>query len=148
MEATRKALAGVDGMWNGYAGRMMHPGYGLIHRWCDYLDFEDVVRIDRASIVAAATDPSRFAGAWRIVFGTGQLPKTFVKFGLVNTTHRYIEECERESGIIAPQPESLVFAEVFSEAVTRASFCDAIRRALILLRLSQAIKVDDAGHLV
>ena len=143
MKATCKAMMRIDGMWNGYAGRMMHPGYRLIHRWCDYLDFEDILRIDRASIVSAATDPSRFAGAWRIVFGTGQLPKTFVKFGLVNTTLRYIEECEREGGITAPQPESLVFAEVFGEAVTRASFCDAIRRALILLRLSRIIKVDE-----
>ena len=148
MKATRKAMVYIDGMWNAYTGRMMHPGYGLIYRWCDYMDFEDVLRIDRASIVAAATDPSRFAGAWRMVFGTGQLPKTLVKFGLVNTTHRYIEECERQSGITAPQPESLVFAEVFGEAVTRASFCDAIRRALILDRLSQTITVDSAGHLV
>ena len=102
MKATCKEMMRIDGMWNLYAGRMLHPGYRLIHRWCDYLDFEDVLRIDRASIVAAATDPSRFAAGWRIVFGTGQLPKTFVKFGLVNTTLRYIEECERESGITVP----------------------------------------------
>ena len=126
---------------------MMHPGYRLILRWCEHLDFEDVLRIDRASIVAAATDRSRFSGSWRIAFGTGQLPKTIVPFGLVSATHRYITECAGENGTAAP-PDSLVFGEVFGEAVTRASVCDAIRRALILLRLSWMIKVDDAGHLV
>jgi hypothetical protein len=147
MEAIRTAMPCIDGMWDAYARRMMHPGYRLILRWCEHLDFEDVLRIDHASIVAAATDPNRFMGSRRIVFGTGRLPTTAVPFGLVNLTHRYIIECERDNGTIAP-PESLVLAEVFGEAVTRASLCDAIRRAIILLRLSWTIEVDDAGNLV
>jgi hypothetical protein len=147
MEATRTAVPSIDGMWNAYALRMMHPGYRLTLRWCDHLEFEDVLRIDHASIVAAATDPKRFVGSWRIVFGTGHLPKTKVPFGLVNATHRYITEHQDESGATAP-PETRVFAEVFGEAVTRASLCDAIRRAMALLRLAWMIRVDDDGHLV
>jgi hypothetical protein len=147
MEATRTAVTRIDGMWDAEARWMMHTGYRLILRWWEYLEFEDVLRIDRASIVTAATDPSRFAGSWRIAFGTGRLPKTIVPFGLVSTTHRYITECDAENGTEAP-PDSLVFAEVFGEAVTRASVCDAVRRALTLIRLSWMIKIDDEGHFV
>jgi hypothetical protein len=140
-------MTSVDGMWQAYAGRMLHPGYRLILRWCDHLEFEDVLRIDRGAIIAAATDPKRFIGPQRRIFGTGQLPAMVVPFGLVNSSHQYLIDCERESGIAAP-PESPAFAEVFGEAVTRASLCEAIRRALLLLRLARGIKVDDAGHLV
>jgi hypothetical protein len=147
MQATRTAVPCIDGMWQAYGRRMLHPGYRLILRWCDHLDFDDVLRIDHASITAAATDPERFIGGQRLVFGNGRLPALIVPFGLVNTTHRYVAECERESSLVA-SPESPVFAEVFGERVTRASLCDAIRRSLIILRLAATIIVDDAGHLL
>jgi hypothetical protein len=147
MQATRTAVPCIDGMWQAYGRRMLHPGYRLILRWCDHLDFDDVLRIDHASITAAATDPERYMGEQRLVFGTGRLPALIVPVGLLNTTHRYMAECERECGRPAP-PESPMFAEVFGEPVTRASLCNAIRRALILLRLASTIVVDDAGHLV
>jgi hypothetical protein len=54
MEATRTSVMRIDGMWDAEARRMMHTGYRLILRWCEHLEFEDVLRIDRASIVAAA----------------------------------------------------------------------------------------------
>jgi hypothetical protein len=125
----------IDGMWDARARSLMHPGYRLILRWCHHLDFEDVLRIDRASIAAAATDSSRFIASWRIVFGDQQLPRIIVPFGLVNVTQRYVVERDRESAVTTP-PESLVFAEILGEVVTRASVCDAIRRAVILLRLA------------
>jgi hypothetical protein len=146
MEATRTAVHCIDGMWGALARRMMHPGYRLIVRWCDHLEFEDVLRIDHASIVAAASDSKRFLGRSRIVFGGGQLPTTVVPFGLVNVTHRYITERERDSGMPAA-PQTPVFAEVFGETVTRASLRDAIHRAIILVRLSATVRVDPAGHL-
>jgi hypothetical protein len=147
MQSTRSASPCIDGMWHASVRRMLHPGYRLILRWCDHLDFDDVLRIDHASIIAAATDPQRFIGGQRLVFGTGQLRARVVPFGLVNTTYQYVTDCVLESGIAA-SPESPVFAEVFGEQVTRASLCEAIRHALILLRLARTIVVDDAGRLV
>lgn len=147
METTRTIMPCIDGMWDAYARRVMHPGYSLIVRWCKHLEFEDVVRMDHASIVAAATDPKRFIGSWRIAFGDDKLPVTIVPVGVVNATHRYITLRERQTGTLAPA-ESPVFAEVFGETVTRRSVCEAIRRSMILLRLAATIKVDDAGHLV
>lgn len=140
MEATRTAMPCIDGIWNAYVLRMIHPGYRLILRWCDQLDFEDVLRIDQASIVAAATDPNRFIGRRRIAFGNGQLAKAIVPFTLVNATYRYVIEQRLGSGA--------VFAEICGEAVTRASVRDAIHRALVLLRLAWTFSIDDAGHLV
>ncbi|HEX3466058.1 MAG TPA: hypothetical protein VHS78_18565 [Candidatus Elarobacter sp.] len=137
----------IDGMWDAYTRQVMHPGYSLIVRWCKHLEIEDVVRIDHASIVAAATDPKRFIGSWRIAFGDGKLPVTIVPFGVVNATHQYIALRERHTGTAAA-PDSPVFAEVFGETVTRRSVCEAIRRSMVLLRLADTIKVDDEGHLV
>jgi hypothetical protein len=129
-------------MWNAQFLRMLHPGYRFILRWCDHLAFEDVLRIDRASIAEAATDPKRFAGAIRLVFAAGHaLPTTVVPFGLVNCTHRYM----LENGNAPPQ--SPVFAEILGEPVTRASLRDAIHHGIALLRLAGTIPVDDAGHL-
>jgi hypothetical protein len=141
MQATRFPKPVVDGMWNAQLLRMLHPGYRFILRWCDHLEFEDVLRIDRASITEAATDPKRFAGPIRMVFGAGTLPMAVVPFGLVNCTHRYM----LENGSAAP--ESAIFAEVLGETVTRASLRDAIQRAITLLRLARTIAVDDEGHL-
>lgn len=103
--------------------------------------------MDHASVIAAATDPKRFIGSWRIAFGDGTLPITIVPCGVVNATHRYIALRERQTGVVAP-PDSPVFAEVFGEVVTRRSVCEAIRRSMILLRLADTITVDDAGRLV
>ncbi|HEY0394407.1 MAG TPA: hypothetical protein VGD01_07910 [Candidatus Elarobacter sp.] len=142
MQATRFAKPVVDGMWNAQLLRMLHPGYRFILRWCDHLAFEDVLRIDRASIVEAATDPKRFAGPIRLVFGAGHaLPTSVVPFGLVNCTHRYM----LESGT-AP-PESAIFAEVHGEPVTRASLRDALHHGITLLRLAGTIAIDDDGRL-
>src|SRR5579885_1193174 len=80
MQATRFPKPVVDGMWNALLLRMLHPGYRYVLRWCDHLAFEDVLRIDRASIAEAATDPKRFSGPIRYVFGNGTLPKTVVPF--------------------------------------------------------------------
>jgi hypothetical protein len=44
-------------------------------------------------------------------------------------------ECDRE-GAVTARRESLVFTEVFGEIATRASVCNAIRRGMILLRLT------------
>jgi hypothetical protein len=141
MQATRFAKPCIDGMWNAQLLRMLHPGYRLILRWCDHLEFENVLRIDRASITEAATDPKRFAGPMRLVFGGGALPMAVVPFGLVNCTYRYITDAANHT------PESAIFAEISDEVVTRASLRDAIQRALALLRLAGTISVDDAGHL-
>lgn len=138
MEATRITVPCIDGMWDARARSLMHPGYRLILRWCHHLNFEDVLRIDRASIIAAVTDPKRFIGSWRIVFGADRLPRTIVPFGLVNTTYQYLAERDRESGATAP-PDSIVFAEVCGEAVSRVSICNAIRRAIVLVRLAGMI---------
>jgi hypothetical protein len=142
MQATRFAKPVVDGMWNAQLVRMLHPGYRFILRWCDHLAFEDVLRIDRASIDDAATDPKRFAGPIRLVFGAGHaLPTTVVPFGLVNCTHRYV----LGNGNVSP--ESPIFAEVLGETVTRASLRDALHHGIALLRLAGTIAVDDDGHL-
>jgi hypothetical protein len=141
MQATRFPKPVVDGMYNAQLLRMLHPGYRFILRWCDHLEFEDVLRIDRASIIEAATDAKRYAGPMRLAFGAGALPMAVVPFGLVNCTHRYV----RESGD-AP-PESAVFAEILGETVTRASLRDAIQRAMALLRLAGTLSVDDEGHI-
>jgi hypothetical protein len=141
MQATRFPKPAVDGMWNALLLRMLHPGYRYILRWCDHLAFEDVLRIDRASIAEAATDPKRFSGPIRYVFGNGDLPKTVVPFGLVNCTHRYMLETADAA------PDSPIFAEVLGEPVTRESLRNAIHRAITLLRLAGTITVDDDGHL-
>jgi hypothetical protein len=130
MQATRFAKPCVDGMWNAQLLRMLHPGYRLILRWCDHLTFEDVLRIDRASIIEAATDPRRFAGPIRLVFGSSTLPMAVVPFGLVNCTYRYVAD----SGDVASTSD--IFVEVLGETVTRASLRDAIQRAIALLRLA------------
>jgi hypothetical protein len=140
MQAIRFRKPVVDGMWNAELLRMLHPGYRFILRWCDHLAFDDVLRIDRASIAEAATDPKRFAGPIRTVFG-GLLPMCVVPSGLVICTHRYMFE----NGNAAP--ESPVFAEVLGEPVTRASLRDAIHRGIALLRLAGTISVDAEGHL-
>jgi hypothetical protein len=127
-------------MWNAQLLRMLHPGYRLILRWCDHVEFEDVLRIDRASITEAATDPRRFAGPIRLVFGPGTLPMVVVPFGLVNCTHRYMTER------MDVARASAIFAEVLCEPVTRASLSDAIRRALALLRLAGTVSIDYEGH--
>ncbi|HEY0394870.1 MAG TPA: hypothetical protein VGD01_10305 [Candidatus Elarobacter sp.] len=74
MQATRFAKPCIDGMWNAQLLRMLHPGYRFILRWCDHLAFDGMLRIDRASITEAATDPKRLAGSVRLVFGAGTLP--------------------------------------------------------------------------
>jgi hypothetical protein len=132
MLATRFPKPVVDGMWNAELLRMLHPGYRFILRWCDHLAFEDVLRIDRASIAEAATDPNRFAGPIRIVFGAGTLPTAIVPSGLVKCTHRYM----LENGNAPPE-----------SPVTRATLRDAIHRGIALLRLAGTISVDAEGHL-
>jgi hypothetical protein len=63
-----------------------------------------------------------------------------VPFGLVNCTHRFMTESANAA------PASTIFAEVLGEPVTRASLCDAIRRALALLRLAGTVSIDYEGH--
>jgi hypothetical protein len=144
MKTTCKPSPRIGGMWQAELRRMLHPGYRLVLRWCEYLHFEDVVRIDRASIAEAGTHTHRSAGAVRIVLAA--LPMKIVPFTLVNVTHQYVADCAREGrGVDAAFP---VFAEILGEPVTRASLRDAIYRAMVLLRLAYTIKVDETGHLV
>jgi hypothetical protein len=145
MTTTCKPSPRIAGMWQAELRRMLHPGYRLILRWCEHLPFEDVVRIDRASIAEAATNANRFAGAVRITFGDAALPMKIVPFALVNVTYRYVVDCDREGLGTDAAP---VFGEILGEPVTRASLRDAIYRAIVLLRLAYTLKVDEAGRLV
>jgi hypothetical protein len=70
-----------------------------------------------------------------------------VPSGLLRVTHRYIVERERRTDTRVPRG-SPVFAEVCGEPVTRASLCDAIRRVIVLVRVSSTIRVDAAGQLI
>lgn len=139
MTTTHTIVPSIDRAWSVSLRRVMHPGYRLILRWCDHLDFEDVLRIDHASIERAMDDPNRNIGPWWIVFGDGHLPMTIVREGLLNTTTQYITDSERENE--SPKsPKALLFTEVDGETVTRTSISAAIHRAITLLRLSRMFR--------
>jgi hypothetical protein len=131
------------GMWNSYVRRMMDPDHRLVLRWCAHLEFEDVLRIDHGSIHAAYRDPARTLGAWRIVFGDGRLPKTIVPGGLVRMTQQHIAERARVCHVAVRHDEP-VFAESCGQRITRETLFDSIRRALALVRLSEAFAAAEA----
>jgi hypothetical protein len=126
-----------SGLWAAYVRRMMDPDYRLVLRWCAHLDFEDVLRIDHGSIHAAHSDPARELGEWRIVFGNGRLAPALLPSRFVNMTEQYIVERSRACGTVAPH-DTAVFSESYGEPITRASLAASIRRALMLVRLSDA----------
>lgn len=134
---TLTATLPCSGLWTNDVRAMMDPDHRLILRWCRHLKFEDVLRIDCGSIHAALNDPARSLGDWRIAFGDGPLPVTIVPWRLVKSTDRYIEERFRASGI-APAHDAAVFDESYGERITRATLSASIRRAMALVRLSQA----------
>ena len=127
-----------SGLWTTYVRATMDPEHRLVLRWCAHLDFEDVLLIDHSSIYVAHCDPARSLGKWRIAFGNGRLPIAIVPFGLVNATHQYIVQRPRVSGAIAAHNVP-VFGESYGEPITRTSLSDSIRRAITLVRLSDAI---------
>src|ERR1700733_3178852 len=139
MEATTIVTAlPCVGMWNAYVRRMMDPEHRLVRRWCAHLEFEDVLRIDHGSIHAAHSDPARALGAWRIAFGNARVPATIVPARLVNVTQQHILDRARVCSIAARHDEP-VFDESFGEPITRTSLSGSIRRALVLVRLSDAL---------
>ncbi|MDB5070236.1 MAG: hypothetical protein JWM87_1347 [Candidatus Eremiobacteraeota bacterium] len=125
------------GVWNWYVCRMMDPDHRLVLCWCAHLEFEDVLRIDHGSIHAAYSDPARNILDKRIVFGDGRLPRKVVPRRLVSMTHQHIVEraAVRHAAARCDEP---VFVESHGERITRETLFDSIRRALALVRLSDA----------
>jgi hypothetical protein len=78
------------------------------------------------------------------VFGDGRLALTIVPAGLVLTTHRHVLERSRVCGIAAPHNVP-VFEEAHGEPISRASLYGSIRRALTLVRLSDAFLSGEAA---
>jgi hypothetical protein len=137
-KATPTTALPCSGLWASYVRATMDPDHRLVLRWCAHLDFEDVLRIDHGSIHAALNGPARVLGKWRLVFGSGRLPLTIVPGGLVKATEWYMLERSRACGIAARHDEP-VFEESYGKPITRASLFDSIRRALALVRLSDAL---------
>lgn len=139
MHSTNSAIARParpgDTIWNAYVRRMMDPNHRLVLRWCTHLAFEDVMRIDHGSIHAAGHESKRDLGTWRMAFGNGCLPATIVPASLVRITQRLIAERAHALSIAARHDEP-VFTEAYGEQITRESLLEAIRRAIVLVRLS------------
>jgi len=133
---TLTATLPCSGLWTNDVRAMMDPDHRLILRWCRHLEFEDVLRIDCASIHAALNDPARSLGDWRIAFGDGPLPVTILPWRLVKSTDRYIRERYCASGVV-PEQDIAVFHESYGGRITRATLSASIRRAMALVRLSQ-----------
>ncbi|MEA2719537.1 MAG: hypothetical protein QOJ39_1401 [Candidatus Eremiobacteraeota bacterium] len=124
-------------MWNAYVRRMMDLDHRLVLCWCAHLAFEDVLRIDHGSIHAAYSDPLRNIGDKRLVFGDGRLPRKVVPRRLVSMTQQHIAE-RAAVGHVAARHDEPVFVESHGERITRETLFDSIRRALALVRLSDA----------
>ena len=125
------------GVWNWYVCRMMDPDHRLVLCWCAHLEFEDVLRIDHGSIRAAYSDPARNILDKRIVFGDGRLPRKVVPRRLVSMTQQHILDRAAVCHAAARYDEP-VFVESHGERITRETLFDSIRRALALVRLSDA----------
>jgi hypothetical protein len=71
------------------------------------------------------------------VFGDGQLPRKIVPRRLPGMTLQHIDE-RAAVGHAAARHDEPVFAESYGERITRETLFDSIRRALALVRLSDA----------
>lgn len=126
----------ADGFWTHRIACMLDTAHRLVLRWSTYLDFDDVVRIDHASLFAWNAAYQHTFGLKSRVFGSAGLPIALVPYGLVFGSQRYASERAEALGS-AFDPRAPVFDTVLGEAITRASLRNAVGRALTLDRLAQ-----------
>ena len=135
--------------WNEDVLRALPLGYRLVLRWCDYLDFEDVVCIDHESLFewnfAYRGKATRLS---QVVFGNGSLPMVVVPTVLVNDTQAFALQRAAERGF---ESRRLIFEQANGEPITRASLCAALGRALELAsgsrRLNPLTSSLDVGNM-
>jgi hypothetical protein len=112
----------------------MDPTHRLVLRWCSYLAFEDVLRIDRKSLFAPATLAEQ-RKRWRRMFGHPHLPAVWVPRSLLNDTESHANMREQRLHV-CPAPEDPVFDQAFGKPITRVSLEAAISLAVTVVRLA------------
>jgi hypothetical protein len=108
----------------------MGATHRLVLRWCAYLPFEDVLRIDRKWLFGRELRAGR-RWRWRLMLPTERLPQILVPRNLVNATEGYATY--RADGMVPfPKEEDPIFDVVNGGPITRATLRTAVERAITL----------------
>ena len=108
----------------------MGATHRLVLRWCAYLPFEDVLRIDRKWLLGRELRAGR-SRRWRLMLSTERLPQILVPCNLVSATEGYATYREQDMDP-APAPEAPIFDVVNGGPITRATLRNAVERAISL----------------
>ena len=106
----------------------MGATHRLVLRWCAYLPFEDVLRIDRKWLFGRELRAGR-SRRWRLMLSTERLPQILVPCNLVSATEGYATYREQDMDP-APAPEAPIFDVVNGGPITRATLRNAVERAI------------------
>ena len=106
----------------------MGATHRLVLRWCAYLPFEDVLRIDRNWLFGRELRAGR-SRRWRLMLSTERHPQILVPCNLVSATEGYATYREQDMDP-APAPEAPIFDVVNGGPITRATLRTAVERAI------------------